>query len=245
MQMLIDYGGYRLIACSLLPIGSTTLVYGSNDAGRTVHADCLPLNNMLKQAGKWLNLKPHIVAGTEIYGPADIEGHVGKDGNYYVLDTARIFPPEQPPRYFQGLIVPPSGFVRCIHLPTAGFEPTVKEVVGAAADAALATESFVLGTMYFLRSPNGAPNPRCERLCGRPTFGDTVIVPNGYKGKFLYNLLRREFVQTYTVPLSSDAFSGFGRHKLSRWGCLCYSKLFYPTLCSASRSTMTRLQRRQ
>lgn len=37
MQLLVDYQGYRLIASSLLPIGSTTLKYGSNDAGRTVN----------------------------------------------------------------------------------------------------------------------------------------------------------------------------------------------------------------
>lgn len=62
MQMLVDYGkswvllfavvcvtarvvlnspslgGYRLIASSLLPIGKTSLLYGSNDGGVSVHA---------------------------------------------------------------------------------------------------------------------------------------------------------------------------------------------------------------
>ena len=38
----------------------------------------------------------------------DIEGHLGKDGRYYVVDTARVFPPEplwksQIALYFSGM----------------------------------------------------------------------------------------------------------------------------------------------
>lgn len=44
---------------------------------------------------------PHIAgvpgaATREIWGPGDIEGHMGTDGRYYVLDFARTFPPEHP-----------------------------------------------------------------------------------------------------------------------------------------------------
>ncbi len=31
----------------------------------------------------------------EIYGPFDIEVHMAKNGRYYLLDTARVFPPEK------------------------------------------------------------------------------------------------------------------------------------------------------
>ncbi len=31
-----------------------------------------------------------------VYGPGDLEGHLGKDGRYYVLDAARLFPPHPP-----------------------------------------------------------------------------------------------------------------------------------------------------
>ena len=31
--------------------------------------------------------------GVELYGPTDIEVHRGRDGRFYVLDTARVFPP--------------------------------------------------------------------------------------------------------------------------------------------------------
>ena len=50
----------------------------------------------MEQAGRSLNLKGHIVGGAVIYGPGDIEGHLGLDGNYYVVDFGRTFPPEAP-----------------------------------------------------------------------------------------------------------------------------------------------------
>jgi hypothetical protein len=40
-----------------------------------------------------MKIKSHIVGGQELCAPADIEGHLGTDGLYYVLDTARVFPP--------------------------------------------------------------------------------------------------------------------------------------------------------
>ena len=209
LQVLIDFKGYRVIACSLLPIGANTLVYGSNDAGRTVHADDLRMTQLMKEAGMWLNLKPHLVAGTSLYGPADIEGHVGKDGNMYVLDTARVFPPEQPPRYFSCLIVPASGIVTSVDLPTNGFEASINEIIGS---SSLITYRFSLGTIYSSSATGLELNQRCTALSEKQCFGIAVIVPNGFKGKFLYNLLRREFVQSYRIPLSSDAFSGFGCH---------------------------------
>lgn len=38
---LIDYRGYRLVACSLLPIGSETLHYGSDDGMRLCENECI------------------------------------------------------------------------------------------------------------------------------------------------------------------------------------------------------------
>ena len=31
-----------------------------------------------------------------MYGPGDIEAHLGADKRYYVVDYARVFPPEAP-----------------------------------------------------------------------------------------------------------------------------------------------------
>jgi hypothetical protein len=51
----------------------------------------------MEKAGIILNLKAHYVQNVIIYGPGDIEGHLGYDGNYYVVDFGRTFPPEAPP----------------------------------------------------------------------------------------------------------------------------------------------------
>ena len=46
----------------------------------------------MKRAAEALGVKGHIVGFNQkalIFGPADIEAHLGKDKRYYVLDTAR------------------------------------------------------------------------------------------------------------------------------------------------------------
>ncbi|KAL6065225.1 Clu domain-containing protein (Fragment), variant 2 [Balamuthia mandrillaris] len=93
--------GFRLIAISVLPIGGDTLLYGSADGGETIHKDNRDLNKKMKLAAKKMNLKGHSVGLKEydvkkLYAPVDIEGHLGRDGRFYVLDYARTFPPEKP-----------------------------------------------------------------------------------------------------------------------------------------------------
>lgn len=34
--------------------------------------------------------------GTEVCTPVDLEGHLGKDKNYYIIDCSRLFPPTTP-----------------------------------------------------------------------------------------------------------------------------------------------------
>jgi hypothetical protein len=78
LSTLIDYRGFRLTASrsgfvlvlfsvkpcgahervvSVLPVGKDTLIYGSDDQARTVHADVLALNDAMQRAGIALNLK--------------------------------------------------------------------------------------------------------------------------------------------------------------------------------------------
>ena len=96
---LVDYRGYRLIATCLLPIDSTTLIYGSSDAGVTAYAKSKRFNRYATEIGQSLNLRPHIVGivkkRTLMFG-GDVEGHRGKDGRYYLLDFSRILPPTRP-----------------------------------------------------------------------------------------------------------------------------------------------------
>ena len=52
----------------------------------------------MKEVAERLNLKGHKTGlqKVTIYGPGDIEGHLGKDDKFYVLDFGRVFPPEAP-----------------------------------------------------------------------------------------------------------------------------------------------------
>jgi hypothetical protein len=113
-----------------------------------VRLDDTKMNLMMSQAGKVLNIKPHVVGSGKnrvvIHSCCDIEGHRiettdSKDGSprvrWYVLDTARVF---------------------C-----------------------------------------------CEALSKDPKQNE--------RGRVLARLLRPEFVANNAVPLSSDAFVGFGR----------------------------------
>lgn len=58
------------------------------------------MNQLMRMVGDRLNLKAHIVGrGSNeriLYGPIDMEGHKARDGFYYLIDTARLFPPEAP-----------------------------------------------------------------------------------------------------------------------------------------------------
>jgi hypothetical protein len=62
----------------------------------------------MQQLCTTLNLKEHNVGRSSlvpIYGPADIEGHKGIDGRYYLLDFARYMPPEPPVKHLRGCIL--------------------------------------------------------------------------------------------------------------------------------------------
>ena len=98
LMALIDYRGYRLIAISILPVSKDTLIYGSADGGETVKTSDEKFNCFMDKLGSELNLKKHIVADKQIALCGDIEGHFGTDEKHYLLDFARVFPPEAPPK---------------------------------------------------------------------------------------------------------------------------------------------------
>eukprot|EP01103_Thecamoeba_quadrilineata_P005102 TRINITY_DN14950_c0_g1_i1.p1 TRINITY_DN14950_c0_g1~~TRINITY_DN14950_c0_g1_i1.p1 ORF type:complete len:1069 (+),score=222.14 TRINITY_DN14950_c0_g1_i1:25-3231(+) len=106
LMSLIDFRGFRLIATSKLPISQDTIVYGSCVGGNEVHADLPEMNEIMERCGRILNLKGHMAGiGRDkkfMYGPCDLEGHLGHDGKLYALDAARMLPPETPNRRLQG-----------------------------------------------------------------------------------------------------------------------------------------------
>ena len=99
---LVDYRGFRLIAISFLPIDSNTIIYGSNDYGRTIHQTKNPrFLSALEKASKGLNIQVHKCGPSKedpatVYGPVDLEGHKGRDNRFYLLDFSRVMPPETP-----------------------------------------------------------------------------------------------------------------------------------------------------
>ena len=106
LMTVIDFQGSRLTAVSVLPISSDTLVYGSADGGQAVWTSLKAMNDVMKQCSKVLNLKGHLAGvGADkkfIYGPCDLEGHLGHDGRLYAIDLARLFPPETPDQTLPG-----------------------------------------------------------------------------------------------------------------------------------------------
>eukprot|EP01087_Luapelamoeba_hula_P016079 TRINITY_DN4910_c0_g1_i3.p1 TRINITY_DN4910_c0_g1~~TRINITY_DN4910_c0_g1_i3.p1 ORF type:complete len:1148 (-),score=105.56 TRINITY_DN4910_c0_g1_i3:29-3472(-) len=94
LMTIVDYRGFRLTAVSVLPISKKTICYGSHDGGRTVYATYPAFNQRLEAIFQRLNLKPHLVRTATIGACGDIEGHWGSDGLLYLLDFARVFPPE-------------------------------------------------------------------------------------------------------------------------------------------------------
>jgi hypothetical protein len=90
------------VAQSWIPVGENTIVYGTADGGGTIHSKDETFNAKMKAVGEQINLKPHPVwcaAKTYcriLYGPADLEGHIGTDSRCYVIDCSRLFPPCAP-----------------------------------------------------------------------------------------------------------------------------------------------------
>ena len=85
---------------STLPINENTIVYGSSDAGLSIHTDNVAVMDTMREIGHKLNLKDHKVgakfAEKNIATPVDLEAHYGFDQRYYLLDFSRMFPPTVP-----------------------------------------------------------------------------------------------------------------------------------------------------
>eukprot|EP01113_Clastostelium_recurvatum_P007499 TRINITY_DN134_c1_g1_i4.p1 TRINITY_DN134_c1_g1~~TRINITY_DN134_c1_g1_i4.p1 ORF type:complete len:1620 (+),score=434.88 TRINITY_DN134_c1_g1_i4:206-5065(+) len=97
---VVRYAGRCLVATAALPIeGIRTLVYGSPDAANTVVKSHPKVASRVKEMAFVLNLdyrRMRIQSGktARIWGPCDMEAHIGTDGRFYIVDTARLFPSE-------------------------------------------------------------------------------------------------------------------------------------------------------
>ena len=76
LSALIDYRGFRMSAQAFLPLGESSLKYGSSDAGISIHKDDPKLNALVEESAKKLNLRGHVVGSANskvITNPEEIE----------------------------------------------------------------------------------------------------------------------------------------------------------------------------
>lgn len=88
LQTLVDWRGHRIVVTSILPVSSSTLIYGSSDGGKTIHNKSADFHELMKQICTMLNLKGHTVGRSPasqrfLYCSGDMEGHLGKDGSKF------------------------------------------------------------------------------------------------------------------------------------------------------------------
>lgn len=99
LMAAVDFKGFRLLALSLIPINSSTLIYGSSDGGISCINSEPAVADKMKEVADKINIKTHLSGfkdPKQISGPGDIECHHGLDGEIYVLDFGRLLPPEDP-----------------------------------------------------------------------------------------------------------------------------------------------------
>jgi len=207
------------LATTALPIGGNSLIYGSSDGGATVHKDDPRLNQLMKKAAKELHIKGHKVGFSgqlkKLYAPTDIEGHKGRDSRFYVLDTARISPPEPPMRGFIAVEVPTDERrkdifeelppIHDLQLHRNTFQDEVDKILEDrtrklgwnCGDEFQVSEFEILdGSMFFVLPKQNADrdpkwiNSRASMIVQKVIYGDAIIVLKGRKGGHLYRLFR-------------------------------------------------------
>lgn len=82
---LVDYRGYRILASSVLPISHSTLVYGSDNAGRTIVKTNNRFNQLTQSLANDLKLKEHEIALRNYSNQTKIAS-----GNFDKLETETL-----------------------------------------------------------------------------------------------------------------------------------------------------------
>ena len=105
LSCIVDYFGQRFHCQSLIPVSTNSLVYGSDTDGLVFKCDDREAEQMAKQIGSLLNLKPHMIREQatafekEIYLPYSVQLHRNvesqNDRAFYLVNTLRLFPLEE------------------------------------------------------------------------------------------------------------------------------------------------------
>jgi tetratricopeptide (TPR) repeat protein len=97
LMAIVDYQGFRVAAFAQIPLASLNEpVYGYSLAKKLVVNQQPDVEELMKQVGTLFNLKPHRVNKAVVDGPGDLRVHLAEDGRFYVVNTARLFPPVTP-----------------------------------------------------------------------------------------------------------------------------------------------------
>eukprot|EP00727_Mastigamoeba_balamuthi_P011531 m51a1_g700 hypothetical protein (830) ;mRNA; f:371407-374630 len=89
---VIDYLGWRVFAQAELPLyGRKTLIYGSDDGGKTARRDDSVHDDLARVAAR-LGIAEHAVGDITLATPFDLEVHQVR-GMRYMVDFSRLFPP--------------------------------------------------------------------------------------------------------------------------------------------------------
>ncbi|XP_070773586.1 clustered mitochondria protein homolog [Enoplosus armatus] len=101
--VVVDYRGIRVIAQTIVPgilekNQEQSVVYGSNDYGKTVYTHPRFLE-LLDKTSKPLRIQRHLVldhsnSPVELCSGIETKGILGNDGRPYILDLLRTFPPD-------------------------------------------------------------------------------------------------------------------------------------------------------
>jgi alpha-tubulin suppressor-like RCC1 family protein len=167
---------------------------------------------------------------SELHFPGDIECHLGSDQRYYVIDVARLFPPEAPSLFLFGILLDPEANSM------TEIELSVRErrrsIVTADVHQRLVVllgdgyETVQVGDdMQLHHAATGTVNQLATALINhvqnRPQTSAVVVrglavALRSERSAHLINLLRPELLQAHQVPLSSDAYSmwGFDEHEV-------------------------------
>lgn len=108
-QVMLDYGGHRMIAMPWLPLNRvfrapvtqrpTSIVYGLDSKEMSVHDGSgrhPHVAEAMRRAAREMHIAEHSVHGRRLAAAGDVEVHLGKDRALYVLDLARTLPSECP-----------------------------------------------------------------------------------------------------------------------------------------------------
>jgi hypothetical protein len=75
-----------------------------------------------------------------------------------------------------------------LELPVLNWEQSVEQILGGA----FQTIPFDSGFILHRPTQTSLLNRKASCLVGFPVYGDVLAIPEGFKGKRLYNLLRPE-----------------------------------------------------